>query len=234
MPAIGHDIIISGMEYGDSSAETAHVLRNAGSQVWHAAPSRLSPCVASPLPKAWQWLGVSSLLLLFAAMWTVVKPYLGLVHDARLYALQTAARLKPDIFAGDLFLRYGSQDSFTVFPLLYAPLAQTLGLEHAAAVLTFVFATAWLALGFLIAREISGARLALLGTWPSCRCAKLVRRVRGLSDWGNVPQCKASGRSVRARRNAGPPSPQVRHRIGVVSWFSIDSPAHGHSGHRGD
>lgn len=149
------------MQHGDSNAETAIALPTQAPTVWPAAPSPLETR-AIRLPRVWTWLGVSSLLLLFASIWTVVKPYLGLVHDARLYALQTAAKLKPDIFLGDLFLRYGSQDSFTVFPWVYAPLAQILGLEHAAAVLTFVAAIAWLSLGFLIARELSGARLALL------------------------------------------------------------------------
>jgi hypothetical protein len=105
---------------------------------------------------------VFSLLALFLAVWTVASPYSGLVHDAQLYALQTAAKLKPEIFLGDLFLRYGSQDDFTIFPWIYAPLAWGIGLEPAAAALTFAASIAWLALGFMIAREISGTRLALL------------------------------------------------------------------------
>ena len=149
------------MQHGDSNAETAIALPIQALKVSPSAPSPVGTR-AIPLGKAWTWLGVSSLILLFAAIWTVIKPYLGLVHDARLYALQTAAKLKPDIFLGDLFLRYGSQDSFTVFPWVYAPLAQVLGLEHAAAVLTFVAAIVWLSVGFLIARELSGTRLALL------------------------------------------------------------------------
>ena len=107
-------------------------------------------------------LGLVALVLLFVSIWTVVKPYAGLVHDARLYAVQTAAKLHPDIFLGDLFLRYGSQDNFTIFPRLYAPLASAIGIESAAAMLTFVASLAWIGFGFLVARELSGPRLALM------------------------------------------------------------------------
>jgi hypothetical protein len=116
----------------------------------------------STVAGAGSWLGVAGLLLLFASVWTIVRPYAGLVHDARLYAAQTAAKLHPEIFAQDLFLRYGSQDNFTIFPRLFAPLAYALGMESAAAVLTLVASLAWLGLGYLIARELSGTRLALM------------------------------------------------------------------------
>lgn len=107
-------------------------------------------------------LAIPSLVLLYAAIWTIARPYGGLVHDARLYGLQTLARVQPEIFGDDLFLRFGSQDNFTLFPLLYAPLAGAIGIEPAAATLTFLLSAAWLLLGFLVARELIGARLALL------------------------------------------------------------------------
>jgi hypothetical protein len=54
-------------------------------------------------------------------------PYAGLAHDARLYAVQTAEKLAPGTFADDLYLRYGSQDRYSAFTLLMAPLAGVLG-----------------------------------------------------------------------------------------------------------
>jgi hypothetical protein len=103
-----------------------------------------------------------SLILIYAALWTIARPYRGLVHDARLYALQTLSKVEPEIFGGDLFLRFGSQDNFSVFSALNAVLVTALGLEQATATLTFALSVAWLALGFLIARELNGARLGLL------------------------------------------------------------------------
>ena len=108
------------------------------------------------------WLALASLLLVYASVWTITRPYAGLIHDAKLYALQTLATIKPEIYAGDLFLRFGSQDSFTVFPRIYAPIGAAIGIEHAAAVLTFGISVLWLGTGFLIARALAGPRLALL------------------------------------------------------------------------
>lgn len=122
----------------------------------------LDPSVATDRSIWGGRVAIAFLLLIYAALWTVARPYRGLVHDARLYALQTLARVQPEVFSNDLFLRFGSQDRFTVFPLINAVLAKTLGLEPATALTTFVLSVAWLALGFLIARELYGTKLALL------------------------------------------------------------------------
>ncbi len=63
--------------------------------------------------------------------------YWGLVHDARLYALQALARLYPEL-RGDLYLRFGSQDDYTLFSTLFTPLIQALGLEGAALTLSLL------------------------------------------------------------------------------------------------
>ena len=57
--------------------------------------------------------------LLALATWALSHRYLGLFHDARLYTLQALARLHPALSA-DVFLRFGSQDRFTIFSPLYA------------------------------------------------------------------------------------------------------------------
>lgn len=124
--------------------------------------THVDPSAATDWSNSGGRVAVASLLLVYAALWTVARPYRGLVHDARLYAVQTLAKIQPGIFSDDLFLRFGSQDNFTLFPLLYAPLAGAIGIEQAAALLTLVFSAMWLALGFLVARELVGARLALL------------------------------------------------------------------------
>ena len=54
----------------------------------------------------------------------------------QLYALQALAALRPEVFSGDIFLKYGSQNDFTFFPRIYALLVGAIGLERATALLT--------------------------------------------------------------------------------------------------
>src|SRR6478609_6063643 len=61
----------------------------------------------------------------------LVHPYLGLFHDARLYAAQITERLTPGSLSLDLYLRYGSQDDYSIFSALLLPLVKLVGLEPA-------------------------------------------------------------------------------------------------------
>lgn len=63
------------------------------------------------------------------AVGAVFQPYAGLVHDAVLYAAQTVNRAEPGRLAGDLFFKYGSQDQFSLFSRLAAPVVRGLGLD---------------------------------------------------------------------------------------------------------
>jgi len=100
-------------------------------------------------------------LLLCAVAWVLLRPYDGLVRDAQLYALQSLAALQPAIFSGDIFLRYGSQNDFTLFPRLYAFITQSIGIERATAYLTLSCSVLWLAMGWLIARGLTNREMAL-------------------------------------------------------------------------
>jgi hypothetical protein len=117
---------------------------------------------ANGLSKALAPPAITALLLLIGAVWVLVRPYDGLVSDAQVYALQALATLKPGVIAGDIFLRYGSQNDFTIFPRLYALAAQAIGFERTAAALTLLFSCLWLALGWLIARQLSSRDMAWL------------------------------------------------------------------------
>lgn len=105
---------------------------------------------------------VCGYLLVLVALWSVLGRYQGVVHDAVLYLLQAAARNMPDPLAHDLFLRFQSQDSFTVFPRLYGRIVAQFGPDNAAAGLTFLCLALWYVLAWGIARRLSGPRLALL------------------------------------------------------------------------
>ena len=62
------------------------------------------------------WLSLL-VLLLFDALG---NPYAGIVHDARLYALQALSHIHPERYAQDLFILFNSQDRFTIFSPVYA------------------------------------------------------------------------------------------------------------------
>ncbi len=70
-----------------------------------------------------------TLVCLLLAANALVEPYRGLDHDSRLYAVQILERIHPGSFAGDLYLLYGSQDRYSVFTILVAPLVQLWGLH---------------------------------------------------------------------------------------------------------
>ena len=84
---------------------------------------------------------------MYAALWLLLTPYAGLSHDAQAYAFQALARLDPTVLGQDVFLKYDSQDRYTVFPLIYATLIQAFGLETTASSLTFACHLLWYAIG---------------------------------------------------------------------------------------
>ena len=61
----------------------------------------------------------------------VTRPYANIAHDTRLYSIQVVNQVENGAFNDDLFFRYGSQDSFSLFSRLMAPLVKVLGLEIA-------------------------------------------------------------------------------------------------------
>src|SRR4051812_20793529 len=71
-----------------------------------------------------------ALLCACITIWIVQHSYYGLVHDSEMYLIQGLARLNPDLFAADIYFRYGSQDRFTVFGPVFAQAMQLLGIEN--------------------------------------------------------------------------------------------------------
>ena len=107
---------------------------------------------------------IGALLLVYVGLWLYLSPYDGLNHDAQGYALQGIAALHPDPLGQDLFLQYRSQEEFSVFSRLYGYCIEFLGLDRAAAILTFTFQLLWYGAAFLVFRALLGMNLALLGT----------------------------------------------------------------------
>jgi hypothetical protein len=107
-------------------------------------------------------IGLIAIACLTVAFWMLLHPYRGIEHDSVLYAVLALARLHPAALGHDLFVRYGTQDSFTIFSPLFASAIRTLGLEPAAAIMTFITQVAFLAATWLLARRLMPVHLALL------------------------------------------------------------------------
>lgn len=107
--------------------------------------------------------GLGVLLLLCLATWAISHSYEGLFHDARLYTLQALAHLHPDSLTQDVFLKYGSQDRFTLFSPIYATASRLLGIDHGAAALTLLFQVALVAGAYALARSVLSTSMALAG-----------------------------------------------------------------------
>jgi hypothetical protein len=117
----------------------------------------------TPLPAAPSRLGLAALALLGLMTWALSHSYRGIFHDAGLYTLQALAHLRPESLAADVFLRFGSQDRFTLFSPIYAAAGRLLGVESAAALLTLLFQLALLAGAWALARAVVPGSMALLG-----------------------------------------------------------------------
>jgi hypothetical protein len=93
-------------------------------------------------------------MVLVAALWLMGRRYYGVVHDATLYAAQGLNRLYPQALGQDLFFAHGSQDSYSVFSTLYAPLIGLLGPAGAALAFVLVGQAAFLAAAWMLAGRL--------------------------------------------------------------------------------
>ncbi|MEM8678729.1 MAG: hypothetical protein AAGF97_05145 [Planctomycetota bacterium] len=102
------------------------------------------------------------LLTLILLVNAVVRPYRGLVLDSCLYAALVSHQAN-GAYADDLFIKYGSQDAYSLFSEIAAPMVRTIGLEGTFFVL-FLAANAlffW-ALQRLILRMVKSPAFAVL------------------------------------------------------------------------
>ena len=102
------------------------------------------------------------LLLAYLFAWLMARPYRGLDHDGQLYAFQGLKRLEPGIFGNDLFVRFGSQDDFSLFPSLIALAISGLGLEHGAALVTLISYVGLIAASLWLATKLMPWKASLL------------------------------------------------------------------------
>ena len=95
-----------------------------------------------------------TLFLLLLALNALARPCSITAHDARLYSLQVLNQAEPGAYADDIFLRYGSQDQYSLFSRVAGPLAAGLGLRMAFLLLYFVFNTLFVFALFRLIRAL--------------------------------------------------------------------------------
>ena len=105
-------------------------------------------------------LGRASPALLVVGTWLAYHPYLGIVHDARLYVAQMLHALHPDVFSADLFFAFGSQDDFSLFGRLFAPLLAHMGASAAAMLVVVLGQMLWLSGAAALALRLAPNRAA--------------------------------------------------------------------------
>lgn len=110
----------------------------------------------------------SSVLNLTAAMlalsaWLAAHPFWGILHDNKLYVVQALNYNDSSVLSGDLFLKFGSQDSFTVFSPIYGTFIRIVGLDMATKMLAAVGHGMWLVAALALIRTIVPRPLV----WPA-------------------------------------------------------------------
>jgi hypothetical protein len=118
---------------------------------------------SAPDTRSTSRLGLAVVGLLGIATWALSHSYRGIFHDAGLYTLQALARLHPESLRDDVFLKFGSQDGFTIFSPIYAAASRLLGVELAGATLTLVLQWALLAGAWILARAVMPLSMAMFG-----------------------------------------------------------------------
>ncbi|MBR9650353.1 hypothetical protein [Thalassovita aquimarina] len=99
--------------------------------------------------------GIAGIVLLFVLL-LVTRPYVGIVNDAMLYAVQGLHRIDGRLLGEDLFFRFGNQDSFSPFTRIYAPVIGLIGLAKAHALFWVAGLLAWLCGLIALIRAIFG------------------------------------------------------------------------------
>ena len=85
------------------------------------------------------------LFAVLAAINAVARPNLGYVHDAQLYAGQVLHAVDPEAWKGDLFFEFGSQDRYSLFSRIVAPMVRLIGIDAAFFVIYLASAAIFLA-----------------------------------------------------------------------------------------
>lgn len=100
--------------------------------------------------------------LWLVAAWLLLHLYWGIRVDAVIYTMQGLAHLHPDLYGNDIFIRYGSQDRYTLFGPLYAQMIRVFGVDYAATIWTAASQAAWFLAAWQLCRRLMSTPLAWL------------------------------------------------------------------------
>ncbi|WP_310448496.1 hypothetical protein [Thiobacillus sp.] len=98
---------------------------------------------------------------LVLAMWVIARPFSGVWHDGKFYALQALQHLNPAAYSRDLFFLYGSQDQYSLFSQLHAAAISLWGLNPGTMVLQGLGLGLWCVAAWLLTRILPGKLAAL-------------------------------------------------------------------------
>lgn len=138
------------------STTNANAVREPGTLGKAMSPAALT------LARVDRKLAFAAMVICLLGFWMLRHPFVGIAHDSILYSFQALARLHPDTLGHDIFLRFGSQDQYTIFSPLYAAAIRLFGLEPAAAILTLLSQALFFSGAWLLARRFMTAELALI------------------------------------------------------------------------
>lgn len=102
------------------------------------------------------------------SIWIATHPYRGIIHDARLYTIQGLNAIEPGRYSEDLYFKFGSQDSLTLFSHVYGPLLSVLGLEAGHFCATVLGAALWMAALIFFVRSLFCDRREALAAVLAC------------------------------------------------------------------
>ena len=105
--------------------------------------------VANPGPKV-----AAMAALAGAAIWLLTHEYVGLGGDGTLYTFMALNRATRGLFDTDLFLRYGSQDAYSIFSPIYGALIAAVGVLKANITLLVVAHLLWLTGAWLLTHRL--------------------------------------------------------------------------------
>src|SRR5205807_2003648 len=103
-----------------------------------------------------------TLFFLLLALNAIARPASSTAHDAKLYSLQALNNADAGAYGEDVFLRYGSQDQFSLFSRVVGPLVAAIGLRSAFFLLYLVFNALFIFALFRLIRAL--VHDALIGT----------------------------------------------------------------------
>lgn len=157
-----------------------------------------------------RWADGGLVFLLGFLLWLLNHPYQGIRHDAQIYALLAAHWLNPEVFAGDLFFKFGSQGGSSLFTPLFGELVGWLGLGRAAWWVVFCGGLLWVGACVALARTMLGSgfagrfavvlgSVAVISYSPNLSTFMLGENFATARSWA-IPLCLASVAGLAAKR----------------------------------